>query len=409
MAQGPPDAGAYVVDVADGRVVFDDRSQRQLFSASVMKLYTTSTALMRLGTEARLSTRVLGTGRRAGTTWRGDLYLRGGGDFTFGSASFARRAYGSGGTVEALAAGLRRSGIRQIRGSVLGDESLFSDNGGPDFDLVLCPNPLFGPGCPYGPAGALERPIPNGPRGPVSFNRGLVNGRSAKAQRDPARFAAAELIRTLRRRGIRVTGRAGARRTPRRARTLASTRSSQVAQLVKLINRPSDNYAAETLFRVLGARLAGAGSRAGGARAVAREIRGRFGLRPRVHTGSGETLFDRTSPREVVGLLTAMRRRPEGASFERSLSIAGRSGTLLRYRGTVAEERCKMKDGTRTGEPPNTTLNQVGYCRSVGGRTFAFAIMMNGIPVEFVPPDQIVSPAYALEDRMVEVLAGYGG
>jgi hypothetical protein len=29
--------------------------------------------------------------------------------------------------------------------------------------------------------------------------------------------------------------------------------------------------------------------------------------------------------------------------------------------------------------------------------------------VEFVPPDQIVSPVFPLEDRMLEALAGYQG
>ena len=35
--------------------------------------------------------------------WRGDLYLRGGGDPTFGSRRFGRRSYGGGATVEDLA------------------------------------------------------------------------------------------------------------------------------------------------------------------------------------------------------------------------------------------------------------------------------------------------------------------
>ena len=39
------------------------------------------------------------------------------------------------------------------------------------------------------------------------------------------------------------------------------------------------------------------------------------------------------------------------------------------------------------------------------GRTLAFAVMMNGMPLEFVPPDRIVSPAYALQDAVVEALA----
>jgi D-alanyl-D-alanine carboxypeptidase/D-alanyl-D-alanine-endopeptidase (penicillin-binding protein 4) len=35
--------------------------------------------------------------------------------------------------------------------------------------------------------------------------------------------------------------------------------------------------------------------------------------------------------------------------------------------------------------------------------------MMNGMPLEFVPPDRIESPAYALQDTIVKALAGYGG
>jgi D-alanyl-D-alanine carboxypeptidase/D-alanyl-D-alanine-endopeptidase (penicillin-binding protein 4) len=92
-----------------------------------------------LGPRARLSTRLLATGRRDGTTWNGDLYLRGGGDVTFGTASFARRAYGSRATVERLAAALRRAGVRRIRGRVLGDATLSGDNGGSGMPIRFVP------------------------------------------------------------------------------------------------------------------------------------------------------------------------------------------------------------------------------------------------------------------------------
>ena len=227
MAQGPAAAGAYVVDLSDGHVVVDDRSRHKRLSASVTKLYTTATALTELGPGARLSTRVLGTGRREGATWTGDLYLRGGGDFTFGTRSFARKAYGSRATVERLAAALRRSGIRRVDGSVFGDATLYRDNGGTPFELALCPDPLFGRGCPYGPAGKLERPIPNGPRTPIGFNRGLRSATGAEPQGRPARFAARGLIRALRRAGVRVDAKAtGANprsRLPKRRRIVRLT------------------------------------------------------------------------------------------------------------------------------------------------------------------------------------------
>ncbi len=157
---------------------------------------------------------------------------------------------------------------------------------------------LFGRGCPYGPAGKLERPIPNGPRTPIGFNRGLVDATSAKAQSRPERFAARGLTRALRSAGIRVDGAPGAGRTPRRARVLAATRSPSVARLAALVNRPSDNYAADSIFRLVGARIAGDGSGAGGARVVKRTIRRRFGFAPEITSGSGETIEDRTSPRD---------------------------------------------------------------------------------------------------------------
>jgi serine-type D-Ala-D-Ala carboxypeptidase/endopeptidase (penicillin-binding protein 4) len=410
MAQGPTAAGAYVVDLTDGHVVFDDRSAEKRLSASVTKLYTTATALIELGPRTRISTGVFGTGRRAGATWRGDLYLRGAGDFTFGTAAFGRKAYGSRASVERLARGLRRSGVRRVSGRVYGDASLYTDNGGTPFDLVLCRDPLFGRDCPYGPAGDLERPIPNGPRTPLGFNRGLTDVTGAKAQRRPERFAARGLIRALRRAGIRVDGRPGTAITPEDAPRLAAVPSPPISRLAALVNRPSDNYAADSMLRLIGARVAQNGSRAGGARTVKRTIQQRFGLTPEIRTGSGETLDDRTSPRELVQLLTAMRARPEGAAFARSLSLAGRNGTLLRFAGTVAEGRCQLKDGTRVDpDQPNTTLNISGYCTSASGRPFAFAVMMNGMPLEFVPPDKIESPAYALQDTIVKALAGYQG
>jgi len=109
----------------------------------VTKLYTTSTALLELGSRTQLSTRVLGVGRRAGSTWTGDVYLHGAGDFTFGTAAFSRKAYGSDASVERLAAQLRRSALRHVPGRVFGDSTLDTDNGGTP----------FGPGCPYGCCG----------------------------------------------------------------------------------------------------------------------------------------------------------------------------------------------------------------------------------------------------------------
>jgi D-alanyl-D-alanine carboxypeptidase/D-alanyl-D-alanine-endopeptidase (penicillin-binding protein 4) len=409
MAQGPANEGAFVVDMSNGRTVFADRPDVARPTASLMKLFTTSTALLRLGPGARLSTRLFASGTRTGGTLSGNLYLRGGGDFTFGSASFDRDSYGGGATVQSLAKAIRRAGIRRIRGSVYGDGSLFTDGTGSPFELLLCAKPLFGPGCPYGPGGRLSRPMPNGPRTAVTYNRGLANATSAKQQRDPARVAAQALIGALRAAGVKVAGRAGARLTPPLTTQVAQVRSPAMSRLITLTNRPSDNYAADVLLRDLGARLEGQGSGVAGAFAVTDTMR-RFGLHPQIESGSGETVEDQATPREVTRLLLRMHRGALGATFTHSMSQAGRNGTLLRLAGTAAAGRCALKDGTRLDQDQaNNTLDISGYCRSAGGRQFAFAVMMNGMPIKFVPPDKLVSPAYALEDRMVESIADFRG
>ena len=77
-----------------------------------------------------------------------------------------------------------------------------------------------------------------------------------------------------------------------------------------------------------------------------------------------------------------------------------------RRRTGAARLRAAPHVGLKQSE---NTLNVSGYCRSIGGRQFAFVVMMTGIPMKFVPPDKIVSPGYALQHQIVEDLADYRG
>ena len=79
-----------MLDTTTGRTLAAVRADTPRIPASVEKLYTTSTALLRFGPTATLdddACSAAATLDDAGT-WHGDLYLRGGGDPTFGSASF---------------------------------------------------------------------------------------------------------------------------------------------------------------------------------------------------------------------------------------------------------------------------------------------------------------------------------
>ena len=95
-------------NATENRGVFRFRADRARILASNTKLFTTAAALARFGSAGRLATTVRGEGNlEADGTWRGSLYLVGGGDPSFGSRSFGSRNYGGGGAVEDLAAALR--------------------------------------------------------------------------------------------------------------------------------------------------------------------------------------------------------------------------------------------------------------------------------------------------------------
>jgi D-alanyl-D-alanine carboxypeptidase/D-alanyl-D-alanine-endopeptidase (penicillin-binding protein 4) len=391
-------SGAYVVNATSGRPVLAWRHTTPRILASNTKLFTTAAALARFGTEGTLATEVRGDGGlRQGGVYRGNLYLVGGGDPTFGSQSFTGRSYGGGATVEALATQLDRAGIERVVGRVLGDESAFDSlRGGPDSG--------YGTSIWVGPLSAL------------GYNRGLGNENGSSFQANPPAFAAARLADALRRRGIPVTGAPGAGATPASARILAAVESPPMSRLAALTNKPSDNYFAEMLVKALAMRIAtpdqGAsapttaqtltqpeprviarGATAAGARIAARFARRLGGGPTRLADGSGLSRLNRASPYRVVKLLLALRERDEFSAFSRSLSIAGRDGTLAsRMRGGPARGHCRGKTGTLSNVSAVS-----GYCRARSGDTYAFSILMNA-----------VDPygARNIQDGMLQALAG---
>ena len=373
-----PLSGAYVYDLTTGQTLFSLRADDQRPPASVEKLYTSTTALELLGAGARLDTDVLGTGSLAPDgTWHGNLYLRGGGDPTFGSASFIAQTYGpgNGASVGQLALALKARGIRRVQGRVLGDESVFDSlRGGPrtgfafDSDLT----------------GVLSG---------LAFNRGESG--PERGLHAPAAYAALQLAGTLRHLGVKVTGPSGPAVTPTTATALAQVQSPPLSTLLALQNAASDNFFAEMLVKDLGARFGGAGTTTAGAAVVRRTIAG-LGIRARVVDGSGLSAADATSPRQVVALLTKLFDQPLGALLRSSLAVAGETGTLrLRMRGTSAAGRCQAKTGTLNG-----VSNLAGWCDAAGGHTLAFAFENDGIS-DYA--------AHVLQDDMTITLARYSG
>jgi D-alanyl-D-alanine carboxypeptidase/D-alanyl-D-alanine-endopeptidase (penicillin-binding protein 4) len=368
-------SSAYVYDITTKRALYSARPSTPRPPASVEKLYTATAALQRLGPTTRLSTTVFGTGRLGpGGVWEGDVYLRGGGDPTFGDSGFISRHYsGLGASVSTLVSALvHTDGIRSVRGTIYGDESVFDSQRGE-------------PSSAYRPDPFLEGALSG-----LAFNRGASAG--AKVAHAPAVYAARKLWASLKSSGVSIRGSFGAATTPPGAAQLAQVSSPTIAQLVALMLPPSDNFFAETLVKDLGAAAGGAGTTAAGAAVVSGTIAELLGIHPRVVDGSGLSESDRTSVYDVTDMLAALQPTPIGAIVRGSMAVAGRTGTLAkRMRGTAAAGRCQGKTGTLTGYS-----NLVGYCQAANGHLLAFAFFNDGIST---------TRAHVIQDHLTITLA----
>jgi serine-type D-Ala-D-Ala carboxypeptidase/endopeptidase (penicillin-binding protein 4) len=367
------DSGALVYDLTAHRTLFALRDRVGRPPASVEKLYTSLALLRMLGPNTRLQTTVLGNGHLGRhRVWHGNLYLRGGGDPTFGDGAFNRVwESGYGPTATDLVHRLRAAGIRRVTGKLIGDASLFdSHRGGPS--TAFAPDiPDFG--------GALSA---------LTYDHG-----STLRSPSPAAFAARELTLSLRAAQVRARASSGTAVTPRHAHVLASVSSPPLSVLLRLMDVRSDDLFAELLTEQLGSRFGDGGSIAAGARVIAAAITS-YGVHPRIVDGSGLSRSDRSSPSEVVDLLRAAWRTPEGDVLEASLPVVGVNGTVQTIGvHTAARGNCIAKTGTL-----NYVTNLAGYCRRPGHHRLAFALMVDG-------PSN--GAALVLESRMVGAIARY--
>ncbi len=359
LATSGPSSGAIVEDLTSRTVLYASRADDARIPASNEKLFTTSTALLRFGPQARLVTWVLRSGTvDADGRLDGDLVLRGAGDPTLSHGGIVR-----------LARAIRRAGVRHVTGAVVGDESRFDlRRGGPR-------------------TGWAQDADIGGVLGALTVDRGFAKGAG------PGLAGARDLAHALRSVGVTVTGRTRTGVTPVGARGIAHVRSPTIARLIALTNVPSDNFYAETLLKDIGATFGGAGTTPAGVAVVAAELRA-MGIRPTLADGSGLARADRTTPRQVVGLLDAMHGSTAAADFEASLAVVGRSGTLRkRMRGTRAAGACRGKTGTLDGV---SALS--GLCTTAQGHTIAYSMLMNATTVW---------RAHDLQDRAVEAIARY--
>jgi serine-type D-Ala-D-Ala carboxypeptidase/endopeptidase (penicillin-binding protein 4) len=377
-AGGGSQSGLIVEDAESGEVLCAQNPETPRPLASNTKLFTTAAALALLGPETRIATKVMTDGTvDANGVLNGSLYLQGGGDPTLGTPAFYNSYLaGLGTNIFALVPQLKRAGIKQVTGRLYGDDTIFDRKRG-----VLDSN--------Y----ATSQYI--GPLSGLDFNSGFAgNSSSSHFSSEPAKLATQTLDNSMRHSGIKIGPTVALGKTPKGAKSVAVIRSQPLTKIVNTTDVYSDNFFAEMLEKLLGARIAGSGTTAAGAQVV-EDYAAEMGSEIHQVDGSGLTRSNEASPQEVIDLLLGVRKSEVGEDFIEDLALAGHEGTTAgRMKGTAAYGRCRLKTGTLTG-----VSNLSGYCFNKSGRVMVFSTLMGSVGSTEV--------AHVYQDKIAGAVANY--
>ncbi|HXG28085.1 MAG TPA: D-alanyl-D-alanine carboxypeptidase/D-alanyl-D-alanine-endopeptidase [Nevskiales bacterium] len=402
----------------NAKVLLSLNPNKALIPASVTKLVTAAAALREFPPGTRFETRLLANGEQNDRILNGDLVLKGGGDPSFKPATLAE-----------LVARMARSGIREVRGDILVDDSYFdsvridasrsdtervdkaydapvgamsfnwntvavyvrpAEHAGQPARVVVEPASDYirirgevktgvGRGRPR--VGVRRIADPSHPGDTIEVN-GYIGQQveevmAYKNITQPDLWSGENLKQELKRQGIGVSGRVRRGTAAFGARTLASVQGDTVQEIIVEMNKASNNFVAEMLAKNLSAHSQPPGNLERGM-ATIREYMRSLGLSELEYTlvnPSGLTRDNKLSARALVRVLQDMGGNFQYApEFMASLPIAGVDGTLRRrLRNTPAERFVRAKTGY-----VDDVITLAGYAGHRNGRIVTFAFLYNG-------------------------------
>ena len=413
-AEIPPEAVAVYVREAGGGPALIAHNDKTAFSpASVMKLVTSDAALELLGPTFTWKTRAFTTGVQNGDVLEGDLVIKGSGDPKMVLENFwlfMRR--------------IRARGIREIRGNVVLDRSVFEPlaydpamfdgdplkpyNVGPDALLVnykalavrFVPDaanrrvtvsvdppfmnyPIAAPRLGNGDCGDWKgrmRPV-------IDASGARFSGvyPASCGERiwyvHPWQMTHTQYFDLLFRRiwtelGGTFKGEVHNGAVPPDARLVAEWESASLSEVIRDINKYSNNVMARQLLLTIAAQLTSQpGNAANGAAVVRSWLAGKGIEAPEllVENGSGLSRNERVAASTLGSLLDAAFRSPVMPEFIASMPLAGNDGTM----------RSRVKDRSVAGHAHIKTgmLNDVraiaGYVLAASGRRYVVVCLVN--------------------------------
>ena len=343
-----------VLDVGSGKLLFDHSARTSYIPASTMKVLTSAAALSILGPEHRFTTSVV-------SPKSGQIVLIGGGDPYLAKKAtrddYVRRA-SIGDLAEGTAVALRKKKITKV---TLGyDASLF---GGPAW------NPVW-------PDTYVDQVTPVSA---LWVDEGRISDSVGPRARNPAKQAATEFAKALKKQGVSVTAIASTR-APKTATKLAAVRSLPLERIVEHLLMASDNDAAEVILRQAAIGAGRQGTTADGVQVVQAELTklGAWEAGATIKDGSGLARQTKV-PAETLAKTLQMAagdKQPDLRPLITGLPVAGVEGSLrvrffddasLAGRGVV-----RAKTGTL-----REVHTLAGVVRTADGSLLSFAFLIN--------------------------------
>ncbi|WP_134687277.1 D-alanyl-D-alanine carboxypeptidase/D-alanyl-D-alanine endopeptidase [Brevibacillus migulae] len=430
---------------ADQSILYAHDADRLFTPASNTKIVTSISALLQLGPDFRFHTELSYQGvLQSDGVLQGDLYLKGYGDPSIHSGPPLQVHEGV--SIGEIVESLLQKNIRHIQGNLVVDETCFDDQRlgegwaseyeseyysaqtaalslnrgvvqvecragtavGDEIEVTVTPSTSYVKLVLQAKTVAAGEPNTLQIKRERAKNVIRITGNLPMSEaaaecitvEEPAIYAGHVLKERLEEAGIsflpesRVrTGRASAENTH-----LASFSSAPLHTLVTHLNKVSDNHYAEMLLKTIGAVKKGEGSAAAGLQVV-RETVTELGMAGpfEQRDGSGLSVYNLFSPRQMVTVLEGMRSKKEFEPFLHSLPVAGVDGTLASRmkEESPAFQRVQAKTGTL-----NAVSGLSGYLATLAGETLIFSIMCNGYAGD-------TDDLKAVEDQICSALVEY--
>lgn len=403
--------GLVVQDVSSASVVMQLNADTPFNPASLMKLVTTNAALDLLGPAFTWRTQAFATGRQSGDILQGDLVIRGGGDPKLVIENFWL-----------FLRQVRARGIREIRGNLVLDRSYFPSpvtdpsafdgdphrpyNAAPDA-LLLNFRTLTLRFLPDESAGmvrvGIEPAVDAYPVATPQLAGGACNDwKGALRPRPSARGIAFEGVypascgertwhmhawqmsadeyfglvfrQIWRELGGTFTGEVRPGTVPADARLLAEWRSPALSEVVRDINKYSNNVMAHQLLLTLGSQMSGQpGDIQLGGDAVRAWLTAKGIAAPAlvIDNGSGLSRSAQLTPGMLGRLLVSAFHSPTMAEFMSSMPLAGSDGTMRKRLQRVAGAS-HIKTGSLNG-----VRAIAGYVLAASGRRYSVVSIVN--------------------------------